>query len=107
MSEGPEAATIRATWRKSAIGYSVDMKATIQSLGFRKLQQTRDLPDTPAVRGMLKKVDFLVAVQGGAADPGAPGQGGAADLGSPGQRPRRARYKIPRARSAKKHSRGR
>jgi len=118
MSEGPEAATIRVTWRKSAIGYSVDMKATIQSLGFRKLQQTRDLPDTPAVRGMLKKVDFLVAVQGGAADPGSPGQrpqggsppsdqGGAADLGSPGQRPRRARYKIPRARSAKKHSRGR
>jgi large subunit ribosomal protein L30 len=81
---------IRATWRKSAIGYSEDMKATIQSLGFRKLNQTRELPDTEAVRGMLRKVDFMVAVEG---DPWEP--------------PRRAKYKIPRARSTKKHARGR
>jgi len=85
-----DSAMIRATWKKSAIGYSVDMKATIQSLGFRRLNQTRDLPDTPAVRGMLKKVDFLVAVDG-----------------KPWEPPQRARYKIPRARSAKKHARGR
>ena len=81
---------ISATWRKSAIGYSEDMKATVRSLGFRKLNQTRDLPDTPAVRGMLKKVDFLVAVDG-----------------EPWQPPKRTRYKLPRARSAKKHRRGR
>jgi len=81
---------IRATWRKSAIGYSEDMKATVRSLGFRKLNQTRDLPDTAAVRGMLKKVDFLVAVDG-----------------EPWQPPKRTRYKLPRARSAKKHTRGR
>ena len=80
---------IRATWRKSAIGYSEDMKATIRSLGFRKLNQTRELPDTDAVRGMLKKVDFMVAVEG-----------------NDWERPRRAKYKIPRARSTKKHSRG-
>jgi len=90
MSAGSQAVSIRATWKKSAIGYSEDMKATIQSLGFRKLQQTRDLPDTPAVRGMLKKVGFLVSVEG-----------------EPWQPPRRGRYKTPRARSAKKHSRGR
>jgi large subunit ribosomal protein L30 len=90
MSPSEEATTIRATWKKSAIGYSEDMKATIQSLGFRKLNQTRDLPDTPAVRGMLKKVDFLVAVEG-----------------EPWRPPRRARYKLPRARSLKKHARGR
>ncbi len=81
---------IRATWRKSDIGYSEDMKATIRSLGFRKLNQTRELPDTDAVRGMLRKVDFMVAVEGTAWAP-----------------PRRAKYKIPRARSTKKHSRGR
>jgi large subunit ribosomal protein L30 len=80
---------IRATWKKSAIGYSKEMKATIQSLGFRKLNQTRELPDTDAVRGMLRKVNFMVAVEGEAWEP-----------------PRRARYKIPRARSSKKHSRG-
>jgi large subunit ribosomal protein L30 len=81
---------IRATWKKSAIGYSEDMKATIRSLGFRKLNQTRELPDTDAVRGMLRKVDFMVAVEG-----------------EPWERPRRAKYKIPRTRSDKKHSRGR
>jgi large subunit ribosomal protein L30 len=82
--------TISATWKKSAIGYSEEMKATIRSLGFRKLNQSRELPDTPAVRGMLKKVDFLVAV-----------------AGQPWEPPQRARYKIPRTRSAKKHARGR
>ena len=81
---------IRATWRKSSIGYSEEMKATIRSLGFRKLNQTRELPDTDAVRGMLRKVDFMVAVEG-----------------QPWERPRRAKYKIPRTRSDKKHSRGR
>src|SRR5579875_602161 len=82
--------TIRATWKKSAIGYSWRAKATIQSLGFRRLNQTKELPDTPAVRGMLAKVNFLVAVEG---EPWIP--------------PKRAKYKTPRARSAKKHSRGR
>jgi large subunit ribosomal protein L30 len=85
-----EPGKIRATWKKSAIGYSEEMKATIQSLGFRKLNQSRELPDTQAVRGMLKKVDFLVAV-----------------VGEPWQPPKRGRYKLPRARSAKKHRRGR
>ncbi|HZV49392.1 MAG TPA: 50S ribosomal protein L30 [Candidatus Dormibacteraeota bacterium] len=83
-------ATIRATWKKSAIGYSWKVKATIRSLGFRRLNQVRELPDTPAVRGMLASVGFLVAVDG-----------------QPWRPPRRARYKTPRARSAKKHSRGR
>jgi len=90
MTEDQGARPIRATWRKSAIGYSGDMKATVASLGFRKLNQTRDLPDTPAVRGMLTKVNFLVAVEG-----------------EPWEPPKRARYKIPRARSKKKHTRGR
>lgn len=85
-----EPETITATWKKSAIGYSEDMKATIQSLGFRRLNQSRELPNNPAIRGMLKKVGFLVAV---ASEPWRP--------------PRRARYKLPRARSAKKHARGR
>ena len=81
---------IRATWKKSAGGYAADVRATIQSLGFRKLNQVRELPDNDAVRGMLKKVDFLVAVEG-----------------EPWNPPKRARYKIWRARSDKKHSRGR
>ena len=81
---------IRATWKKSSIGYSEEMKETIRSLGFRKLNQSRELPDTEAVRGMLRKVSFMVAVDG-----------------EHWERPKRAKYKIPRKRSLKKHSRGR
>ena len=81
---------IRATYRKSAIGYNEDIKATVASLGFRKLNQTRDLPDNEAVRGMLRAVNFLVSVEG-----------------EPWERPQAARYKIWRKRSDKKHKRGR
>jgi len=81
---------IRATWKRSAIGSPPQMKATIAALGFRKLNQTRELPDTAAVRGMLRKVSFMVAVDG-----------------EDWEMPQRARYKIPRPRSAKKHARGR
>ena len=80
---------IKATYKKSSIGYNEAIRATVQSLGFRKLNQTRELPDTDAVRGMLKKVDFLVAVEG-----------------QPWKPPQRARYKIWRKRSNKKHARG-
>jgi len=81
---------ITATYRKSTIGYSQDIVATVRSLGFRKLNQTRELPDTEAVRGMLKKVEFLVSVEG-----------------QPWKRQKLTRYKIWRARSNKKHARGR
>ena len=81
--------TIKATLMKSAIGARPAIRATVESLGFRRLNQTRELPDNPAVRGMLKQVNFLVAVEG-----------------EPYERPRRAKYKIWRARSTKKHQRG-
>jgi len=81
--------TLKATLMKSAIGAKPEIKATVQSLGFRKMNQTRELPDNPAVRGMLRRVDFLVAVEG-----------------EPFVRPKRSRYKIWRARSTKKHQRG-
>ena len=80
---------IRATLMKSTIGALPQIKATVESLGFRRMNQTRDLPDNPAVRGMLKAVDFLVAVEG-----------------QPYLRPKRSKYKIWRSRSNKKHQRG-
>jgi large subunit ribosomal protein L30 len=80
---------LRATLMKSPIGARPEIRATVESLGFRKMNQTRELPDNPAVRGMLKRVYFLVAVEG-----------------EPYERPKRARYKIWRARSKKKHQRG-
>lgn len=88
--EAPEPAkTLKATLRKSTIGAKPTLRATVESLGFRRLNQTRELPDNPAVRGMLKAVAFLVAVDG-----------------EPYVRPKRSRYKIWRSRSNKKHQRG-
>jgi len=50
-------------WVKSSIGYPKDQKATIQALGLRKLQQTVEHDDQPAVRGMIRKVIHLVKVE--------------------------------------------
>ena len=80
---------LRATLMKSPIGARPEIRATVQSLGFRRMHQTRELPDNAAVRGMLRAVNFLVAVEG-----------------EPYERPKRAQYKIWRARSKKKHQRG-
>ena len=55
--------TLRVTYFKSAIGYKKDQKATIAAMGFKKLGQTRELADTPALRGMIRKVAHLVRVE--------------------------------------------
>jgi large subunit ribosomal protein L30 len=59
---------IRVTYRKSAIGYRVDQKATIQALGLKKLNHTVEHDDSPAIRGMVHKVRHLVSVDGIPAD---------------------------------------
>jgi large subunit ribosomal protein L30 len=56
-------ATLRITWKKSAIGYAKDQKLTIQSLGFRRLGQTVEQEDTRSTRGMIQKVRHLVIVE--------------------------------------------
>lgn len=56
-------AKLRIKYVKSAIGYARDQKDTIRSLGFRKLQQTVEHDDSPAIRGMIKKVSHLVQVE--------------------------------------------
>jgi large subunit ribosomal protein L30 len=56
-------AKLRIKWVKSAIGHPKDQKATIASLGLRKLQRTVEHEDCPAVRGMIRKVVHLVQVE--------------------------------------------
>jgi large subunit ribosomal protein L30 len=56
-------ARLRIKYIKSAIGYNVKQKATIQALGFRRLQQTVEHEDTPVIRGMVNKVSHLVSVE--------------------------------------------
>ena len=56
-------AKLRITYTKSSIGYSIDQKETIKSLGLRKLNSSIVREDTPVVRGMIFKVRHLVTVQ--------------------------------------------
>lgn len=58
-------ATLRITYRKSAIGYRQRQKDTIKSLGLRRLNQTVEHPDSPDIRGMVYAVRHLVEVQEG------------------------------------------
>lgn len=55
--------TVKVTLVKSPIGTGAKHRATLQGLGLKKLHQTRELEDTPAVRGMITKVAFLVRVE--------------------------------------------
>ena len=54
---------LRVKYVKSTIGRPKDQKATIRALGFRKLQQTVEHEDHPAIRGMIRKVTHLVKVE--------------------------------------------
>jgi len=55
-------ATIKVQQIKSKIGAPKDQKATLQSLGLRKISQVVEVEDTPSIRGMIRKVHHLVKV---------------------------------------------
>ncbi len=55
-------ATVRVTQTGSPIGRPGDQRQTLVGLGLNKLHRTRELEDTPAVRGMIAKVKHLVRV---------------------------------------------
>ncbi|MBK7899544.1 MAG: 50S ribosomal protein L30 [Azonexus sp.] len=55
---------IKVTLVKSIIGTKQDHRATVRGLGLRKLNSSAELLDTPAVRGMIHKVQYLVKVEG-------------------------------------------
>ena len=47
---------------RSPIGTKESHRATVRGLGLRKLNSVRELQDTPAVRGMINKIDYLVKI---------------------------------------------
>ncbi|MHB1358501.1 MAG: 50S ribosomal protein L30 [Rhodocyclaceae bacterium] len=55
---------IKVTLVKSVIGTKQDHRATVRGLGLRRINHTTLLQDTPAVRGMIKKVAYLVKCEG-------------------------------------------
>lgn len=51
---------IKVTLVKSVIGTKQDHRATVKGLGLRRINHTVELQDTPAVRGMIHKVSYLL-----------------------------------------------
>ncbi|MFV3073975.1 50S ribosomal protein L30 [Niveispirillum fermenti] len=58
-----EKSTVIVTQTGSPIGRKSDQRATLIGLGLNKLNRTRELEDTPSVRGMIAKVRHLVRVE--------------------------------------------
>ena len=54
---------LRVRWVRSASRRRIDQKRTIRALGLRRLGQTVEHSDSPSVRGMITKVQHLVAVE--------------------------------------------
>lgn len=58
-----QARRVRVTQTGSGNGQKPGQQATLIGLGLNKLRRTRELEDTPSVRGMIRKVRHLVAVE--------------------------------------------
>ncbi len=54
--------TVKVKLVRSVIGTRTDHRATVRGLGLRRLNSVNELQDTPAVRGMINKVAYLVQV---------------------------------------------
>ena len=54
--------TVKVQLVRSPIGTKQSHRDTVRGLGLRRLNSVSELEDTPAVRGMINKVDYLVKV---------------------------------------------
>jgi large subunit ribosomal protein L30 len=55
--------TVKVTLVKSVIGTRASHRATVRGLGLRRIRHSVELEDTPAVRGMIHKVAYLLRVE--------------------------------------------
>jgi large subunit ribosomal protein L30 len=53
---------IKVTLVRSGIGKNKKIRETLKGLGLTKLNRTVELENTPAIRGMINKVSFLVKI---------------------------------------------
>ena len=60
----PVKKTVKVTQIASVLGRKPGQKGTLIGLGLNKIRKTRELEDTPAVRGMIAKVAHLIKVEG-------------------------------------------
>jgi large subunit ribosomal protein L30 len=57
------ATEVKVTLKKSPIGRKAYFSDVLRGLGFRRLNQTVTLQDTPEIRGMIRKVEHMVVVE--------------------------------------------
>ena len=57
-----EQKTVKVQLVRSPIGCKQSHRDTVRGLGLRRLNSVSELVDTPAVRGMINKIDYLVRV---------------------------------------------
>jgi large subunit ribosomal protein L30 len=55
---------IKVTLVRSGIGHDRKIRATLRGLGLSRLHKTVTLDNTPAIRGMINKVSFMVKLEG-------------------------------------------
>lgn len=63
MSEAIAANTVRVRLVKGLRGVKHKHRLSVQALGLRKTNDVRDLKDSPQVRGLINKVNYLVRVE--------------------------------------------
>jgi large subunit ribosomal protein L30 len=61
-AKSADKATLQVKLVRSINGTRESHRATVRGLGLRKLNSVSTLEDTPAVRGMINKVSYLVQV---------------------------------------------
>jgi len=54
--------TLKIRWVRSFIGCPRNMRETIRGMGFRRMNQVIERPDTPNIRGMIARVHHLVEI---------------------------------------------
>lgn len=54
---------LNITLKKSLIGRNPRQRATVKALGLHKIGQTVSHDDTPQIRGMIHKIDFMLEVE--------------------------------------------
>ena len=59
----PVTGKLRVTQTKSTISQIARNRATVRALGLHRIGDTVEIPDNPATRGMVRQVQFMVAVE--------------------------------------------
>jgi large subunit ribosomal protein L30 len=59
----PSTKVLRITLVRSPLGNTLRHKATVRSLGLRRMHQTVELADSPQLRGMVAKVAHMITVE--------------------------------------------